>query len=152
MKKFTTAIAALTIAFGPSLELAAKADKSCWSGSIQQWPDANFFGWSPLMPSTIHASDGGAAALITYAAYTVGTVLTKTSTSINGVPTATYKTNQVSRGLLGDNLMVRIQLPEPVLCNFPNNFAKVEAWLYYAPQVVGSADFSAYASAKIQGN
>ena len=93
------------------------------------------------MPSTIHASDGGAAALITYAAYTVGTVLTKTSTSINGVPPATYKTNQVSRGLLGDNLMVRIQLPEPVLYNFPNNFAKVEAWLYYAPLVVGSADF-----------
>lgn len=147
-KKIVIALSAVAIAIGA----LAKADKSCWSGSIQQWPDANFFGWSPLVPSTVNASDGGASALITYAAYTVGTVLTKTSTSINGVTTTTYKTNQVSRGLLGDNLMVRISLPEPVLCNFPNNNAKVEAWLYYPPQVVGSADFSGYASAKIQGN
>jgi hypothetical protein len=104
------------------------------------------------MPSTLNASDGGAAALITYAAYTSGTVLTRTTTTINGVPTSSYKTNEVSGKLFGDNLMVRVQLPEPVLCNFPNNSAKVEAWLYYPPQVVGGADFSAYASAKIQGN
>ena len=149
MKKFITSIAVSAAITAIAL---AKADKSCWSGSIQQWPDANLFGWSPLMPSTLNASDGGAVALITHAAYTSGTVLTRTTTTINGVTTSSYKTNEVSGKLFGDNVMVRIQLPEPVLCNFPNNFAKVEAWLYYAPQVVGSADFSGYASAKIQGN
>ena len=151
MNKFITAIAALTIAFGPSLELAAKADKSCWTSSTQQWPAPSIFGYHQLVPNAGQYS-GGAVAYVQYASFAISTLLTKITTTINGVSTVNYYTNTASGVSYTSEWRGSITLPEQVLCNLPGNFAQVQVWAYYPDQAVGSTNFYAYASAKVQGN
>lgn len=151
MKKFITTIAALTIAFGPSLELAAKADKSCWTSSTQQWPEPNIIGYHQLVPMVGQYS-GGAVATVKYASLVISTLLTKVTTTINGVATVNYYTNTVSGVSCTPEWRGSITLPEQVLCNLPGNYGQVQVWAYYPDKPVGSSEFYAYASAKVQGN
>ncbi len=151
MKFIITVITALTFILAPTFEASAKADKSCWITSTQQWPSPNIIGYHQLVPMVGQYS-GGAVATVKYASLVVSTLLTKVTTTINGVSTVDYYTNTVSGVSCTPEWRGSITLPEQVLCNLPGNFAQVQVWAYYAGQAVGSANFYAYASAKVQGN
>lgn len=148
MKKFITAIAVSTAITAIAL---AKADKSCWTTSSQQWPESNAVGWHPLVPNVGRYS-GGAIASVSYASFANSSLLVKVTTFINGVSTSNYYTNTSNGFSYTPEWRGTITLPEQVLCNLPGNYGQVQVWAYYPDKSVGSSEFYAYASAKVQGN
>lgn len=147
MKKVIAAVAVLAALTAAAL---AKADKSCWTGSKEQSPAPNMIGWAPLVPVTAQTS-GGATALVNVATYAYVNLLTKVTTSINGVTTTDYYTNYASGSIVSD-WKGSITLPDQILCDKPGNYGMVQVWMYDPAQAFGGSTFSAYASAKIQGN
>lgn len=150
MKKLLVIVSALTLAFGPSVQLLAKADKACWTTASQQWPEPTL-GWHPLVPNVGQYS-GGAVAVVNYASLAYSTLLVKITTRINGVSTSNYYTNTSNGFSYTPEWRGSITLPEQVLCNLPGNYGQVQVWAYYPDKSVGSSEFYAYAAAKIQGN
>lgn len=148
MKKFITAIAVSAAITAIAL---AKADKACWTTSQEQWPAPNAIGWHPLVP-VVGQYSGGAVASVQYASMSMSTLLVKVTTAINGVSTSNTYTNLATGFSITPEWKGSITLPEQTLCNLPGNYGKVEVWAYYPDKAVGSRDFYAYASAKIQGN
>lgn len=147
MKFIITAIAALTIAFGPSLELAAKADKSCWIGSTQVWPQPVTFGLQPRVSN----SSGGATAQVNSTSYAFENLLTKVTVSVYGVTTTSYYTNNAFSVGFANDWKGSITLPDALLCN-TSNYAQVQVWAFPAGTPVGDTGYTSYAAAKIQGN
>lgn len=145
MKKFITAIAVSTAITAIAL---AKADKSCWTGSTQVWPELRTFGLRP------YAGIGGdgATARIDQTAITLNSQLSKITTSIHGVVTVAYYTNAPLLGWTDGPWKQSITLPAEVLCNYPGNYAQIQMWSYTPQQSFGGATCDNYASAKIQGN
>ena len=148
MKKFITAIAALTIAFGPSLELAAKADKACWIGSTQVWPQAVTFG----LQARVGESSGGATAQVNNTSYAFENLLTKVTVSVYGVTTVNYYTNNAFNVGFANDWKGSVTLPYDLLCNLSGNYAQVQVWAFPAGTPVGNTGYTSYAAAKIQGN
>jgi len=143
MKKTILTLTSITLALGA----LAKADKSCWSGSTEVWPKAETFG----MQARFGETSSGITAQVNNGSFAFYNSLVKITLQINGVNTSKYYTNIIFKSI-GGEWKQEITLPVELLCNRPENWAQVQMWTYTAQQKFGSAVYSGYASAKIQGN
>jgi len=145
MKRFITSIAVSAAITAIAL---AKADKSCWIGSKEVWPQATTFG----LQARVGDSSGGATAQVNNTSYAFENLLTKVTVSVYGVTTVNYYTNNAFSVGFANDWKGSITLPYDLLCNFPNNYAQVQVWAFPAGTPVGDTGYTSYAVAKIQGN
>jgi hypothetical protein len=144
MKKLITAIAVSSAITAIAL---AKADKLCWIGSTQVWPEAETFG---LQARTM-ATSGGITARVDNGSFAFYNSLSKITLQVNGVKTVNYYTNFIFSSS-GGEWKQAITLPVELLCDRPDNWAQVQMWIYTSQQQFGGPVYSGYGSAKIQGN
>lgn len=147
MKFIITVITALTLILAPAFEAGAKADKSCWIGSTQVWPQPVTFGLQPRVGN----SSGGATAQVNNTSYAIENLLTKVTVSVYGVTTVNFYTNNAFSVGFANDWKGSITLPDALLCN-TSNYAQVQVWAFPAGTPVGDTGYTAYAAAKIQGN
>lgn len=145
MKKLIAAIAVSTAITAAAL---AKADKSCWIGSTQVWPEATTFG----LQARVGDSSSGATARVDNRSFAFENLLTKVTVSVYGVTTVNYYTNNAFSVELASDWKGAVTLPYDLLCNFSGNYAQVQVWAFPAGTPVGNTGYTSYAVAKIQGN
>lgn len=143
MKKTILTLGALALAVGA----LAKADKLCWTGSTQVWPQAETFG----IQARTFPTSGGITARVDNGSFAFYNSLSKITLQINGVKTEKYYTNILLHSI-GGEWKQAITLPVELLCDRPDNWAQVQLWTYTSQQKFGGPVYSGYGSAKIQGN